>query len=145
PYSMAQCFNILDQCFGDGFSLTIIADKDLHYWLPFLYASSQIFPRKFHLSEGIGPTHHFSYFSTGIKIPNDAIHGARDAPHSIGMTSAEPIRSVHEQVCSKRRDKWQRKKTSALQGEPRILDSLIFLFPILAWVFVFETLFHNGS
>src|SRR5213594_1746962 len=143
---MAQCFNIVDQRLGDVFSLPVIADKDIRPWLPFLCASSQIFPRKFRLSEGIGPTHYFSYGQTGIKTPNQAIHGVCETPHTIGVVSAEPIRSVHGQVFSNCWEKWQRKSVSAAGRTPDVgLTHFLVPKPWLGNAFVYETLFHHGS
>src|SRR5690349_183060 len=113
---MAQCFNIVDQRLGDGFTLAVIADKDIRHWLPFLCASSQIFPRKFQLSERIGPTHHFSYVPAGINTPIGAINSVCEARQSMGVMSTEPIRSVHGQVFSDRREKWQGKKRQRYVG-----------------------------
>jgi len=47
------------------------------------------------------------------------------------MWIAEPIHSVHGQVFSKRRDKWQRKKRQQYRGSPQSRPKLNFIATVI--------------
>jgi hypothetical protein len=68
------------------------------------------------LSEWMGPIHDFSYGPTGNRSPNDGVDGVCETPHPMGVASTKPMRSVHAQVFSGRRAKWQHKKRQRYRG-----------------------------